>query len=65
MLGCFEPKLGQMDKPKCWVKNAIKKCTVESESLSWVKILNYILTQQVGFVHAILSNFGFKQPSIV
>jgi len=36
-----------MDKPKCWVKNEIKKCTVESES--WVNILNYIfLTQHLG-----------------
>jgi len=31
MLGCFQPKFGSnMDKPKCWVKNPIKKCTVES-----------------------------------
>jgi len=29
-----------MDKPKCWVKNVIKKCTGESES--WVIILNVI-----------------------
>jgi len=26
-----------MDKPKCWVKNVIKKITVESESRSWLK----------------------------
>jgi len=39
-----------MDKPKCWVKNLIKKkCTVESES--WVKILNYIFNPTFGFVH--------------
>jgi len=25
MLGCFNPALGQMDKPKLWVKNVIKK----------------------------------------
>jgi len=31
--GLFQPKFGSnMDKPKCWVKNVIKKCTVESES---------------------------------
>jgi len=28
--GLFQPKFGSnMDKPKCWVKNAIKKITVE------------------------------------
>jgi len=27
--GLFQPKFGSnMDKPKCWVKNAIKTCTV-------------------------------------
>jgi len=45
-----------MDKPKCWVNNAIKKITVESES--------YIFNPIFGFVH-ILRKFGFKQPSIV
>jgi len=31
--GLFQPKFGlNMDKPKCWVKNVIKKFTVESES---------------------------------
>jgi len=31
--GLFQPKFGSnMDKPKCWVKNVIEKCTVESES---------------------------------
>jgi len=53
-----------MGKPKCWVKNVIKKCTVESESLSWVKFLNDIFNPIFGFVH-ILPNFGLKQPSIV
>jgi len=29
--GLIQPKFGSnMDKPKCWVKNIIKKCTVES-----------------------------------
>jgi len=29
----MQPKFGSnMDEPKCWVKNAIKKCTVDSES---------------------------------
>jgi len=28
--GLFQPKFGSnMDKPKCWVKNVIKKFTVE------------------------------------
>jgi len=53
-----------MEKPKCWFKNVIKKCTVESESGSWVKILNYIFNPTFGFVQ-ILPNFGLKQPSIV
>jgi len=35
-----------MDKPKCWVKNAIKKCKVES--WSWVKILHYICNPTFG-----------------
>jgi len=31
--GLFQPKFGSnMDKPKCWVKNAIIKCKVEYES---------------------------------
>jgi len=31
--GLFQPKSGSnMDEPKCWVKNVIKKITVESES---------------------------------
>jgi len=31
--GLFQPKFGSnMDKHKCWVKNVIKKITVESES---------------------------------
>jgi len=38
-----------MAKPKCWVKNVIKKFEVESES--WVKILNYIFNPIFGFVH--------------
>jgi len=34
--GLFQLKFGSnMDKPKCWVKNAFKKCTVESESSNW------------------------------
>jgi len=37
-----------MDKPKCWVKHVIKKIKVESESWSWGKILNDILTQNLG-----------------
>jgi len=37
--GLFQPKFGSnLDERKCWVKNAIKKCTVESESESWVQI---------------------------
>jgi len=29
--GLFQPKFGSnMDKPKCWVKNVIKKITVET-----------------------------------
>jgi len=32
--GLFQPKFGSnMGKPKCWVKNIIKKITVESEIL--------------------------------
>jgi len=37
---------------------------VESESWSWVKILNDIFDPTFGFVH-ILPEFGFKQPNIV
>jgi len=42
MLGYFSPNLGQIWTNPNWVKNVIKKCTVESEHLSWVQILNYI-----------------------
>jgi len=56
--GLFQPKFGSnMDKLKCWVKNAIRKCTFESESWSWVKIWNYIFNPTFGFVH-ILPKFG-------
>jgi len=52
----FQPKFGSnMDKPKCWVKNVIKKMTAKSESLSWVKMLTFnchflitFLTQHLG-----------------
>jgi len=38
----FQTKFGSnMDKPICWVKNVIKKCTVESESWSWGSNLNF------------------------
>jgi len=37
--------------------------TVETESWSWVKILNDIFNPTFGFVH-IWSKFGLKQPSI-
>jgi len=57
--GLFQPKFGSiMDKPKCWFKKVIKKCTVKSES--WVKILNFIFNPTFGFVH-ILSNFVLKK----
>jgi len=57
--GLFQPKVGSnMDKPKCCVKNVIKKITIESESWSWVKFLNYIFNPTFGFVH--LPNFGLK-----
>jgi len=46
-----------MDKPMCWVKNVIKKFTVESECYK----LHFNPT--FGFVH-ILPKFGLKQPSI-
>jgi len=56
--GLFQPKFGQnMDKPKCWVKNVIKKITVESESWSWVNIKNDIFNPTFGFVH-IWPKFG-------
>jgi len=43
-------ELGQIwANPNIWVKNAIKKFTVESES--WVKIGNYIFNPTFGFVH--------------
>jgi len=39
MLGCFNPNLGQMwTKPNVRLKIVIKKCTVESESWSWVPL---------------------------
>jgi len=47
-----------MDKPKYWVKNAIKKCTIES----WVKTWNYIFNPTFGFVH-ILPTFRFNNPA--
>jgi len=34
-----------MDKPKCWVKNAIKKCTVE---VGLNLKLHFFLTQHLG-----------------
>jgi len=55
--GLFQPKFGSnMDKPKCWVKNAIKTFAVESESWSWVKIWIYIFNPTFGFVHIWPSN---------
>jgi len=31
--GWFQPKFGSnMEKPKCWFKNVIQKCNIESES---------------------------------
>jgi len=60
----FQPNLGSnMDKPKCWVKNAIQKCTVESESWSWVKILNDILTQHLG-LSIFYPNLGSNNPAL-
>jgi len=47
-----------MDKHKCWVKNVIKKCTVESES--WDKILNYIFNPTFGFDHAYFTQIWVK-----
>jgi len=59
MLGCFKPTFGSnTDKPKCWVKNLFKKCTVEVGL-----ILNYIFNPTFWFVH-IWHKFGIKQPSI-
>jgi len=49
-----------MDKPKCWVRNAIKKFTVFVQFFGWV----YIFNPTFEFVHN-LPKFGFKQPSIV
>jgi len=31
-----------MDKPKCWVKNAIKKCTVESKKYVQLGVCPYL-----------------------
>jgi len=60
--GLFHPKFGSnMDKPKCWVKNAIEKITVEIESWSWVKILNYIFNPTFGFVHIWPNHFETTQ----
>jgi len=60
MLGCFNPNLGQI-----WTNpNAGLKITVESESWSWVYILNDIFNPTFGFVH-IWTKFDLKQPSIV
>jgi len=43
MLGCFNPNLGQI-----WT-NVGLKCTVESDSWSWVKIWNDIFNPTFGF----------------
>jgi len=60
MLGCFNPNLGQIwTNNKCWVKNAIKKFTVESESWSWIEIGKDIFNPTFEVVH-ILPKFGFK-----
>jgi len=59
MLGCFNPNLDQIwTNPTVGLKNAIKKCTLGSES--WLKIEITFLTQHLG-----LSKFGFEQPSII
>jgi len=48
--GLFQPKFGSnMDKPKSWVKMQLK-CTVKSESWTWVKIWNYPFNPTFGFV---------------
>jgi len=38
---CWVVSNQNIDKPKCWVKNVIKKCTVES----------YIFNPAFGFIH--------------
>jgi len=43
------------------VKNVIKNFTVESESWSWVNILNVIFNPTFGLVH-IWTKCGLKQP---
>jgi len=47
MLGYFNPNLGQMDKPKYWVKNVIKNVN----PTSIVHFFNDIFNPTFGFVH--------------
>jgi len=52
MLGCFTPNLGQIwTNPNVGLKMQLKKLQLKSESLSWVKMLNYIFNPTFGFVH--------------
>jgi len=44
MLGCFNPTFGSnMDKPKCWVRNAIKNVQLKVEVG-----LKFEITQHLG-----------------
>jgi len=52
-----------MDKPKCWVKNAIKKKLQLKVKVEVRLILIYIFNPTFGFVH-IWPKFGLKQLSI-
>jgi len=57
--GLFQPKFGSnMDKPKCWVKNAIQIVIPTSTFTFSCTFVNYIFNPAFGFVH-IWPNFGF------
>jgi len=47
MQGCFNPKLGQMDKPK-WVKNVIKNLQLKVKAEVGLKFEITFLTQHLG-----------------
>jgi len=62
--GLFQPKFGSnMDKPKCWVKNAIKNVQLKVKVEFVFRFEITVLIQNLGL--SILPKFGLEQPSIV
>jgi len=53
-----------MDKPKCWIKNVIKKkMSFENESWSWVQILNDIFNPTYLGLSIFDPNLSWNNPA--